>query len=57
MQITEGRIVSPIKVEGRHAIVREVEVDAIVDLGTAVALRDWLSNMIGIMESINKKEG
>ena len=57
VQITDGRIGPPVHVEGRHAIVREVEVDAIVDLGTAVALRDWLSNMIGIMESISKKEG
>jgi len=57
VQVTDGRVVGPpISVEARQAIVREVEVDAILDMGTAVALREWLSKLINIMETISKKD-
>src|SRR5688572_26580087 len=39
--VTNGRLGEPLKREGRESVVRELEVDAIMDLGAARALRDW----------------
>lgn len=48
----------PKKVEGKTGIVREIECGIVFNIGTAVALRDWLNKRIeehnNITEEINK---
>jgi hypothetical protein len=45
-----GGIVEPERFEASSELVREVEVDVIVDLTTAKALRTWLDTMITALE-------
>lgn len=54
-EVTEGRVGELIKGEGRPAIVREVEVDVIVDINAARAIRDWLGQMVQAAESVATK--
>jgi hypothetical protein len=42
----------PIESEGRDGVVREVEVEAIMDLSTARSLHAWLADKIRLLESI-----
>ena len=44
------------KKEGREAVVREVEVEALMDLETAISIKNWLSDKIEFIENINKQE-
>jgi hypothetical protein len=59
-EVKDGRLGKQADKEVRAAIVREVEVDAIMSLDTARAIRDWLSQMIDILEAAaenSKKKG
>ena len=50
-EVKDGRVGIQTDKQGRAAIVREVEVDAIMSLDTARAIRDWLSQMIAKLET------
>ena len=50
-RVTEGTLGEKVRSEGREAVVREVEVDAIMDLDTARAIRDWLIKVIAMAET------
>lgn len=50
-EVKQGRLGTQTDKEVRAAIVREVEVDAIMGLDTARAIRDWLSQMIALLEA------
>lgn len=50
-EVKDGRLGKQTNKEVRAAIVREVEVDAIMGLETARAIRDWLSLMIATLEA------
>jgi hypothetical protein len=55
LRISEsGTAVRPEEFESTSAIVREVEVDVVVDLTTAIQLREWLNNKIKTLETIIK---
>ncbi len=47
-----GAIVKPEEFQSSSKFVREVEADVIVDLGTAISLRDWLNNKISALEKL-----
>jgi len=47
-----GTALRPEEFESTSAIVREVEVDVIVDLATAIQLREWLNNKIKALEAL-----
>jgi helix-turn-helix protein len=51
VEVENGRVGKVTSREGRQSVIREVEVDAIMDIGAARALRDWLSQMIQIAEA------
>ncbi len=51
-KIVEGQLGDLTKQESRQAIIREVEVEAIIDLDTARSLREWLGRKIKLMEEI-----
>lgn len=46
----DGKVLEPETFEAASKLVREVEADVIVDLGTARALRAWLDNKIAALE-------
>jgi hypothetical protein len=52
----DGKIGAEIPEErlARNAIVREVEAQLLMDIGTAKAMRDWLGNKIAEFEKIKK---
>jgi hypothetical protein len=50
-EVKDGRLGKQTERVGRAAIVREVEVDAIMGVDTARAIRDWLSQMIATSEA------
>ncbi|HVV17421.1 MAG TPA: hypothetical protein VHH90_09485 [Polyangia bacterium] len=51
--VADGALGERIRRDGREAIVREVEVDAIMDLDTAKALRDWLTQVVAQAEGVS----
>lgn len=53
--IDKGKLAGLKKSEGRDAVVREVEVEAIMDFDTAIALRDWLINKIEVIEQLKEQ--
>jgi hypothetical protein len=50
-RVQDGRLGEKVRSDGRESIVREVEVDAILDLNAARVIRDWLTNMIVVAEA------
>jgi hypothetical protein len=52
--VTEGRLGPPVKADRREAVIREVEIDAVMDLNTAKALRQWLDQAIGAVEQLSR---
>lgn len=48
-EITESRVV-------RSGLVREVDIDVIFDLDTAVSFRDWLDEKIKILQQLKNKK-
>lgn len=55
LTISPNGQVSPEQFEGVGNVVREVEVDVVVDLGTARQLRAWLDDKISVMETLIKQ--
>jgi len=53
--IINGELGKPTKKIARQAIIREVEVEAIVDLDTAKSIRSWLDNQIKSIEDIKSQ--
>src|SRR5690349_24913939 len=49
---TTGQVLKPEEFEASSRFVREVEVDVVVDLATAVQLRGWLDDKIKKLEGI-----
>jgi hypothetical protein len=47
-----GNALKPEEFESTSAVVREVEADVVVDLTTAIQLRDWLNNKISTLEAM-----
>ena len=56
-KIVEGQLGDLTKKEGRQAIIREVEVEAIIDIDAAKSLRDWLDRKIKLIEEILSQDG
>ena len=55
-KVKDGSLqVPPKETEGRNAIIREIEIEAIMDIPTAKTLKQWLDNKIRTAEKINKK--
>lgn len=54
--IKDGKLGDLEKKEGRNAIIREVEVEAIIDIETAMAIRDWLSEKIEIIDKLRSQD-
>lgn len=51
-KVDAGRLGEKVKSEGRESIIRELEVDAILDLDAARAIRDWLNGVIELAERV-----
>lgn len=47
----EGRLGDVVSQEGKEGIVRELDVDLIMTMQTAIDLRDWLNARIGELEN------
>ena len=55
-KVKDGSLqVPPKEIEGRNAIIREIEIEAIMDIPTAKTLKQWLDKKIRTAEKINKK--
>jgi hypothetical protein len=52
----EGQIAQPEFFKSNSKVIREIEADVIMDLGTAQALRNWLSERITLLEKLIKAE-
>ncbi len=50
--ISGGEIIKPEEFQSISKVVREVEVDVVVDLGTAMSLRDWLNDRIDALQTL-----
>ena len=53
--VKKGRLADLQSKEGRDAIIREVEIEAIVDIDTAKVIREWLDNKIQTLEQIRQE--
>lgn len=51
-EVKDGRLGEQTDKKVRAAIVREVEVDAIMGVDTARAIRDWLTQMIATLDAV-----
>lgn len=54
-QLKNGRLGKRIDRQGRDAIIREVEIETIIDLETAKKITNWLGDMITKAENLKKK--
>lgn len=53
-KIEEGKVGERIesKTEGRNSIIRELEIDGVMSIATARAIRDWLTKLIDAAERV-----
>jgi len=54
-KVTAGQLGERIRSNGREGVVREVEIDAVMDLDTARAIRDWLNSVVSLGEAAEKQ--
>ncbi|MCC6466341.1 MAG: hypothetical protein IT463_13460 [Planctomycetes bacterium] len=47
----EGKLGADVATRGKSGVFREIQMDAMLDLDTARALRDWLSKTITLIET------
>lgn len=55
-QIERERLGKRVEVQGRKAIIREVEVEAIMNLDTAKRISDWLKDKIQAVEQLKSRQ-
>ncbi|KPK75620.1 MAG: hypothetical protein AMJ79_10680 [Phycisphaerae bacterium SM23_30] len=53
--IDEGKLGNLKESKGRDAIIREVEVEVLMDLNTATAIRNWLNDKIKQIEQLTSR--
>jgi len=55
--VEEGRLEGPTDRKGRTGIIREVEVEVVMDLPTAKAIKDWLQSRIDQIDELQSQGG
>lgn len=50
--VANNRLIKPEEFEAESELVREVEVDVVVDLRTAKSIRAWLDERINVLEAV-----
>ena len=48
----EGRLLEPISQEGKHGVVREIDIDLMMTRTTAAELRDWLTTRLDDLDRL-----